>query len=190
MVTKCILNIWTLTYTKHFDAICFHIQYFVSKNLITQNTTLSSLCRGYDRRPRQAIISRLENATRAFVDGFLRTLKSRAQKSSLIEMDLDIWRYVVEGKGERCSHRGHYLYQKRDFSRFCNLPADSWYYLAATGEGTSCRFPIKAKPILAWTPQKYVVDDGKLVKSPRIPVEKISITFARRPCNQTNLLNL
>ena len=185
MVTKCILNIWTLTYTKHLDAICFHVQYFVSKNLITQNTTLSSWCRGYERPPRQAIISRLENATRAFVDGILRTLKS-----SLIEMDLDIWRYVVEGKGERCSHRGHYLYQKQDFSRFCNLPADWWYYLAATGEGKAVDFPIKAKPILAWTPQKYVVHDGKLVKSPRIPIEKISITFARRPCNQTNLLNL
>ena len=67
---------------------------------------------------------RLENATRAFVDGILRALKSKAQGTSFIQMDLYIWRYVVEGKGVPCSHRGHYLYKKDDFNRFSVLPAD------------------------------------------------------------------
>ena len=44
-------------------------------------------------------------------------------------------------------------------------------------------FPIKAKTVLSWTASHYIVNEGKLQGAPKIPVEQISLTIAKKACN-------
>ena len=62
-----------------------------------------------------------------------------------------------------------------------------WYNLDNNGEGRAINFPIKIKPLLSWTPKRYVVQNGKLMQAERTPVEKAKIHFARRACSAETL---
>ena len=161
---------------------------FISYNDKNCYLKYSISTRGYERPPKPTI-TRLEHATRMFASGISSMLKTKVLGNGLIEIDLDIWRYIVQGKGIPCEHRGHFLNQEKDFNRFHMLPSDWWYYLSEQGEGKKIDFPLKAKAVLLWSPKKHAVRGGKLVETPRFPIEKISISFSRTPCNQENILN-
>lgn len=102
-------------------------------------------------------------------------------------MGLDIWRYVTFGKGLASEHRDHFLFQKDDLNKLKYLPENWWYQLNDDGEGTAVKFPIKIKALLSWSTKCNMVKDGKLVKAPRFPLEKLSITIIRKACNLKNL---
>ncbi|XP_028405214.1 uncharacterized protein LOC114527709 [Dendronephthya gigantea] len=144
-----------------------------------------SLLRGYDRPPKPSL-SRLESTARAFACGILHLLKSKAMGCGYIDLDLDCWRYITQGKGTPSEHRGHVLYNKSDFSRLPMLPPDWWYYFNQHGEGKKVDFPMKIKPIIGWSSKKYVFNGKKIVPGKRFPIEKISVSFARVPCNEKN----
>lgn len=115
-------------------------------------------------------------------------LKSKSLASNgYIEIDHDIWRYVTKGKGIASEHKGHFLYQKEDFSRLSILPSDWWYYFNQHGEGRKINFHLKAKAVLHWSSKKHVLNGAKVEEGSRFPIEKISISFARDPCNEQNL---
>jgi hypothetical protein len=67
------------------------------------------------------------------------------------------------------------------------LPPDWWYYLNQHGESKNVDFPIKIKPVIGWSPRKYVFDWKKTVPGPRFPVEELIVSFPRLPCNVNNL---
>ena len=97
-------------------------------------------------------------------------------------IDLDVWRYVVFGKGIPSQHNGHYLYKMEDLSKFKYLPCNWWYNLDGDGNGTAVDFPIKAKPTLSWSPKKFLKTDGGMVEAKRYPIEKVSLTIIRKSC--------
>ena len=103
-----------------------------------------------------------------------------------ISVDHDCWRYITHGKGLPSQHRGHYLFEKKDFGRLTMLPSD-WWYLSEHGEGKKVDFPIKIKAVLGWSPKKFVKDGKKVVPGPRFPLERLSVSFARLPCNNRNI---
>jgi ATP-dependent Clp protease adapter protein ClpS len=65
-------------------------------------------------------------------------------------MDLDIWRYIIHGKGTDSNHKGFLLYVIDDMCRM-QLPEHWWYTLNSHGEGKAI-VQFKVKPILSWTP--------------------------------------
>lgn len=101
-------------------------------------------------------------------------------------MDLDIWRYCSRGRGEECDHKGFRLYSIHDLTRLA-LPEHWWYQLNEHGEGHAIQPPIKIKPILSWSPKKQIMEDNKLCKAPRLPIEKLCVDLLKRPCNMYNL---
>lgn len=79
------------------------------------------------------------------------------------------------------------LFEKNDFARLKHLPAHWWYFFNERSEGLAIDFPIKVKPVLSWTPAHFFKKDGKLCQASRFPMEKISITIVKRPCNLQNI---
>ena len=73
-----------------------------------------------------------------------------------------------------------YLFEQNDLARLKYLPEDWWYFLNQHGEGLAVDFPLKARPILSWSSDKYVKKDGQLVKAKKFPTEKICITVVRK----------
>ncbi len=141
---------------------------------------------GYERPPKPSDC-RLESTARAFACGILSMLKSRSLGKGYIELEHDCWRYVTSGKGRPSEHKGHQLLERNDFGRLSMLPSDWWYYFNEHGEGKKVDFPIAVKAVVVWSPKKHILDGKKLVEGPRFPIEKISIYFARLPCNERNL---
>jgi hypothetical protein len=117
-------------------------------------------------------------------------LKSKAMGNGYIELELDCWRYVTQGKGTPSQHIGHFMFEKNDFGRLPMLPPDWWYYFNVHGEGKKIDFPIKITPVIGWSPKKHVFDGKKVVPGPRrFPIEKLSVSFTRLPCNERNLFS-
>ena len=79
------------------------------------------------------------------------------------------------------------MYSKHDFERFTALPEHWWYYLDEHGEGRAVYFPIKIKPLLTWSLAHHIKRAGRLVKAPRVPIQKLSVTMMKRACNLQNL---
>lgn len=125
----------------------------------------------------------MEVASRDFVNGIQTSLKAKSLATVYIRMGLDMWRYITQKRGIASEHKGYTMYQKEDFSRFKDLPSDWYYYLDQHGQGTAIDFPVKAKPVLSWTPARYHSVDGRLEKAKRMPIEKIAVTFARKACD-------
>ena len=66
-------------------------------------------------------------------------------------MELDIWRYITNGRGLDSNHKGYKLFSIEDMSRL-PLPEHWWYYLNdAHGEGHTVKPPLKIKAVLSWT---------------------------------------
>ena len=105
-------------------------------------------------------------------------------KACSIEIEHDCWRFISQGKGTPSAHRGYFLYGRHDFGRLPMLPADWWYYLNQHGEGKKIDFPMKIKPVIAWSPKKHVLNGENLIEPKRFPIEKRSISFSRLPCNK------
>ena len=145
-----------------------------------------SLHRNYDKP--QITVSRLEEACRNFCVGLTSALKSPRSSPIYINMGLDVWRYVTCGKGVASERRGNHLFEKDDLIRFRYLPEDWWYCINSNGEGVAVDFPLKARPVLSWSQQKFTVKDGKLVKAARFPIEKVCLTLIRKACNTENIL--
>ena len=70
-------------------------------------------------------------------------------------MDLDIWQYLMNGKGQKSQNGGHFLLQLEDFVRLKHLPFHWWYYFSEHGEGMALDFPIKVK--LIWHGQQSII---------------------------------
>lgn len=147
-----------------------------------------SVCRSYDQPPRPDK-SRFEQACRNFLHAIQSGLKSESVGPFYVDIDLDVWRYVTRNKGEKSNHKGHTLYRREDFQRFEGLPNDWYFVLNQHGEGISIDFPLKAKPLVSWTLSKFIIKSGKLVKAPRVPIEKVVIFFAKQACNIDSIYN-
>ena len=63
-----------------------------------------------------------------------------------------MWRYVTHEKGTPSEHRGHTLLEKDDLTRMKYLPDN--YAVDENGSGVEIDFPIKAKPVLSWSPNE------------------------------------
>lgn len=131
---------------------------------------------------------RLMNAGRDFFSAVVSYLKSKTLASIYIDMELDVWRFIMHNKGIPSQHKGHMMYEKDDFVRFGTLPSHWYYVLNEHGEGTTIDFPVKAKPVLSWTASHYIVKNGKLEMAPKIPIEKVCMTIPKKACNVDNIL--
>ena len=63
-----------------------------------------------------------------------------------------------------------------------SLPETWWYFLDKNGEGRAIGFPIKIKPLLLWTPKKFIFNNGEIKQEKQVPVEKAKFAFTRRAC--------
>ena len=141
-------------------------------------------------RPTQISDERLIEGSRRFAVGMLTGLKSSSHSPFYIDLELDIWRFVSHDKGIPSEHRGHFLFQKNDFTRFKYLPKHWWYFFNEHGEGFAIDFPIKIKPVLSWSPVHHFNKDGILCKAPRYPLEKLCVEIAKKPCNLENVFHV
>lgn len=141
------------------------------------------------RESTNTIRSKLEEASWEFYHGILTALRAKSLSPVYVKVDLDLWRYVSFNRGAESQHTGYRMYQKEDFSRFEKLPQNWWYFLNRDGEGQAVQPPLKIKPVLSWTPAVQVFTEGKLLPSPRIPLEKlpVCVDILRRPCGVENL---
>ena len=138
-------------------------------------------------KPPKPDIARLEIASRDFLIGIQACLKGKSLAPASINMDLDVWRFITSNRGMPSQHKGYTLHQKEDFKRFETLPSDWYYLLNEFGEGKAIDFPIKAGSTVSWSKLTYQHINGKLQKSPRVPVEKICVHILRRACDISNL---
>lgn len=104
-----------------------------------------------------------------------------------VEIPLDVWRYVVNGKGTPSDHPGHTMFERQEFSRLATLPTHWWYYLDKHGEVMAIDFPLKVKAVVSWSGKKFIKMGDALCEAPRIPIEKLQIGMARRACNTDNI---
>ena len=89
-----------------------------------------------------------------------------------VDMQLDVWRYIVRDKGDASTHQGHLL-DKEEFCRLKFLPNNWWYFTDANGEGTAIEFPVKVKPVLSWSPKTHILQ--------RLPRERLKRFLVKRP---------
>ena len=146
-------------------------------------------CRGY-KHPVKVSDERLQEACRQFACGVLSALKSPSLSSVDISLEHDVWRYVTFHKGKSSEHRGHFLFSNQDLSRLKYLPTHWWYFMNEHGEGTAIDFPIKIKPVLSWSSAHCFVKNGYIMKAKRLPLEKLCISIAKRPCNVNTLMEI
>lgn len=144
------------------------------------------LCRSYLKPPKPDHV-RLEIASRNFLIGVQACLKGKSVAPASINMDLDVWRFLTYNRGIPSEHKGYTLYEKEDFSRFETLANDWYYLLNEHGEGSKIDFPIKARAAVSWSKLRYHHSDGKLQKSPRLPIEKVSLHILKKACDVSNL---
>lgn len=131
--------------------------------------------------------AKLEEASREFYHGILSSLRAKFLSPVYVKMDLDLLRYVSVNGGTESRHAGYRLYQIEDFSRLNELPQNWWYFLNRDGEGQAVKPPLKIRRFPSWTPAIQVFREGKLLPSPRMPLEKICVDILRRPCSVENL---
>jgi hypothetical protein len=160
----------------------------VKIDMIVKNNNLCCIFdRSYDHP--QPDMSRVEESCFAFRTTIINGLKSSGVDVHLyVPFHLDVWRYLMQGKGEAIKG-GSKLYQKKDFDRFVDWP-DHWSYIMNLhGTGRAIDFPIKVRPFLGKSCMKdFVVgDDGTIVKAPILYTEKLSIYFVKRACNPNNI---
>lgn len=118
----------------------------------------------------------------------MKGLKGQSSSPVYVNLELDIWRFVTCGKGKASEHKGSYLLDKNDLTRLKHLPNDWWYFLNQDGEGVAVDFPLKAKPILSWSSNKYIEQNGRLIKAKKFPIEKVCITVIRKAYRAENIL--
>lgn len=125
---------------------------------------------------------RLQVASLQFTCAITSALRSRRSAPVYATIDLDVWRYVVFSKGVTSEHRGHHLYKKNDFTKLKYLPDYWWYHVDIDGNGISVDFPLKAKPMLSWSPKNFAKTNGGMVEAKRFPIEKVCLTVIRKSC--------
>ena len=69
-------------------------------------------------RPIQISDKSLIDGSRRFAVGVLSALKSSSHSPFYADLELGIWRYVSYNKGIPSEHRGRFLLQKDDFTKF------------------------------------------------------------------------
>ncbi|CAB4012183.1 Hypothetical predicted protein [Paramuricea clavata] len=144
-----------------------------------------TLLRSYDHPPKPEQ-KRIEQSSRNFFEAISKCLKSKSVLSTDANIDLDVQRWMWQGKGIASEHKGYKLYNLHDF---CNLdlPETWWYYLDHHGEGKALNFRIKMKSILSWTPKRFIFEDGQLKQAKRLPIIRVKIHFCKRACNVETL---
>jgi hypothetical protein len=144
------------------------------------------ISRGYETPPTPEL-GRLETASRQFYLAITTMLQSKSVAPTYTPMDLDLWRYIVCGKGRQSNHKGFWLYSIHDFRRL-RLPEHWWYTLDKNGHGEGRAVEqIKVKQLLSWTPKHQIFKDGKLTNAPQMPIEKLCIDILPRRCNTDTL---
>ena len=133
---------------------------------------------------------RLQEACCQFACGVLSALKSPSLSSVYISLKHDVWHYVRFNKGRSLEHRGHFLFSNQDLSRLKYLPRHWWYFMNGNGKGTAIDFPIKIKPVLSWSSALCFVKNGHIMRAKRLPLEKLGISIAKRPCNVNSVMEI
>ena len=113
-------------------------------------------------------------ASLQFTRAITGTLRSRRSAQVYATIDLDVWIYVVYSKEVTSEQCGHHLY-KNDFTKLKYLPDYWWYHMDIDGNGILVDFPLKAKPMLFWSPKNFVKTNGGMVEGKRFPIEKVSL---------------
>ena len=118
---------------------------------------------------------RLEAASRQFYVGVLTKLRSKSTAPTYVLIDLDIWRYVVCGKGTESNHKGFWLYSVDDMRHMQLL--EHWLYTLDSHGEEKAIVQLKVKPILRWTGNQQIIKDSISTLAP-CPLKKYaSILF-------------
>lgn len=104
--------------------------------------------------------------------------KSRAPLSFCFEHDC--FRFLFGGKGTLSRDGKSFMLKKGDFLG-CNFFNNWDQCLDRNGDGVIIQFPLRVTLVLSFSPSVTVFQDEKLVKQPRMPIEKLKIVFFRKP---------
>ena len=96
----------------------------------------------------------LQTASASFTCAIYSALRGQRTQPVYADIGLDVWRHVTYRKGIPSEHRGHTLLEKKDMVKLTYLPSNWWYVASDNGDGIQIDFPVKAKPVLSWSPVK------------------------------------
>jgi len=91
-------------------------------------------------------------------------------------MKNDVYRYFFNNKGTLSRDSKHFMFNLKDCNKL-SLPHHCWYILDVNGQGKAVDFPLNMKAYLGSSPKHFIVQAGKLVEAPRMPLEMISLTI-------------
>ena len=124
----------------------------------------------------------LQSASAKFIGAVHSTLSGQRTLPAYTDIKLDTWRHIAYQRGMPSQHRGHTLLQKDDLDKLKYLSCNWWYVANEDGDGVQVDFPIKAKPVLSWSPNAFIKDgSGNMVLAKRFPRGKICINIIRKP---------
>lgn len=107
-------------------------------------------------------------------------LKSKSNSSLSFHFNHDCFRFLLGGKGRPTQDGKGVLLDKADFASL-NLPLGWDQCLDKNGDGVAIQYPVRIDPHLSWSAQRLASYNGELVDKPRMPLEKLTIDFVRKP---------
>ena len=109
-------------------------------------------------------------------------LKSKSRSPVVIAFQHDCFRKLFSGKGRISRDQKAVMLEKDDFPVSDNYFPQGWFQcLDKNGDGAEILFPIRLQTQLSWSTKRMHCQNGALVKSLRMPLEKLSIDFLRKP---------
>ena len=101
-------------------------------------------------------------------------------------MKHDVYRYFFNNKGTLSRDFKNAMFILKDFNKL-SLPYHWWYILDVNGQGKAVDFPVKMKAYLGSSPKHFIVQSGKVIEAPKMPLEMVSLTINTRACSKEYL---
>ena len=118
----------------------------------------------------------------AFIFAVGQKLKRKTRSPVVIAFQHDCFRKLFSGKGRISRDKRAVMLEKDDFCQCNNYFPQGWFRcLDKNGDGAEVLFPIRLQAHLSWSTKRLHCQNGVLVESQRMPLEKLSIDFLRKP---------
>jgi len=114
--------------------------------------------------------------------GIEQKLKSKSRSPAVIAFQHDCFRKLFHGKGRTSRDKKAIMLHKNAFSECLDYFPQCWYQcLDKNGDGVEIEFPIRLQLHFSWSPKRRTCQNGVLTETRRMPLEKLSIDFLRKP---------
>ena len=101
-------------------------------------------------------------------------------------MKHDVYRYFFNNKGTLSRDFKNAMFNLKDFIKL-SLSYHLWYILDVNGQAKAVDFPVKMKAYLGSSPKHFIVQSGKVIEVPKMPLEMVSLTINTKACSKEYL---